>query len=150
MENLPAGAMRTGASFLLRVSQVVCSVAAVLFMCAAAGLLVIVMGALIPWSVTMAVVDAFLVFIRALAPRPRVILMVVIIDWILAMLSLAASCAAASTADFLYPRHDSSNDTTSWSPHCISAVVTLLCFASMSEVLRRDSVGIFRKKKKKL
>nr|GMD14959.1 CASP-like protein ARALYDRAFT_485429 [Ipomoea batatas] len=91
------------------------------------------MGVLIPWSVTLAVVDAFLVFIRALPPRPRIILMLVIIDWILAMLSLAASCAAASTTDFLYPDH-SSKDTTSWSPHRLefsAAAVAFLCFAAM-------------------
>ncbi|KAG8384499.1 hypothetical protein BUALT_Bualt04G0124300 [Buddleja alternifolia] len=108
MEELP-GALGTSASLALRLGQAIFAVASLLFMCldiqfysyTAFCFLVTVMGLVIPWSLTLAVVDVISVFVMRPARQPGVLSIVVIGDWVLSFLSLAASCSTASVTSLL-------------------------------------------------
>ncbi|KAL0343590.1 UNVERIFIED_CONTAM: CASP-like protein 5C1 [Sesamum angustifolium] len=63
--------------------------------------LVTIMGLVIPWSLTLAVVDVFSVFIRRPSRQRGVLSIVVLGDWVLSFLSLAASCSTASVSSLL-------------------------------------------------
>ncbi|KAG6595071.1 CASP-like protein 5C1, partial [Cucurbita argyrosperma subsp. sororia] len=63
--------------------------------------LVTIMGLMVPWSLTLAVVDGYSVFVRYLPPQARVTAIIVAGDWVLSFLALAASCSTASVADVL-------------------------------------------------
>ncbi|RDX98521.1 CASP-like protein 5C1 [Mucuna pruriens] len=108
MEEL-AGAFGTSASLALRLGQTVFSSSSLLFMCLDVGFysytafsyLVTVMGLVIPWNITLLVVDAYSVFIKYLPIQRRLILIILFGDMILSYLSLAAACSTASIADLL-------------------------------------------------
>ncbi|CAK9185453.1 unnamed protein product [Ilex paraguariensis] len=108
MDELP-GALGTSASLALRLGQAIFSVASLLFMCldvefysyTAFCFLVTIMGLDIPWSLTLALVDAFSVFVKRPSPQPGIMSIVVIGDWVLSFLTLAAACSTASVADLL-------------------------------------------------
>jgi len=108
MDELP-GALGTSASLALRLGQTVFSSASLLFMCldiefysyTAFCYLVTVMGLVIPWSMTLLVVDAYSVFIRCLPRQPRIMLVIVVGDLILSFLLLAAASSTASVTDLL-------------------------------------------------
>ncbi|WVZ22771.1 hypothetical protein V8G54_001315 [Vigna mungo] len=63
--------------------------------------LVTVMGLVIPWSITLLVVDAYSVFIKCLPLQRRLVMIVFLGDMILSYLSLAAACSTASVTDLL-------------------------------------------------
>ncbi|XP_014508558.1 CASP-like protein ARALYDRAFT_485429 isoform X1 [Vigna radiata var. radiata] len=108
MEELP-GAFGSSASLALRLGQTVFSTASLLFMCldvdfygyTAFCYLVTVMGLVIPWSITLLVVDAYSVFIKCLPLQRRLVMIVFLGDLILSYLSLAAACSTASVTDLL-------------------------------------------------
>ncbi|QCD81702.1 hypothetical protein DEO72_LG2g2032 [Vigna unguiculata] len=108
MEELP-GAFGSSASLALRLGQTVFSTASLLFMCldvdfygyTAFCYLVTVMGLVIPWSITLLVVDAYSVFIKCLPLQRRLVMIVFLGDMILSYLSLAAACSTASVTDLL-------------------------------------------------
>ncbi|PPS13901.1 hypothetical protein GOBAR_AA06659 [Gossypium barbadense] len=126
MEAVP-GALGTSASLALRLGQTVFSAASLLFMCldvefysytsfsftmlerakvllvptASYCYLVTVMGLVTPWSVSLALVDAYSVFVKGLPRQPRVLLVVIVGDWALSFLSLAAACSTASVTSLL-------------------------------------------------
>ncbi|XP_009759928.1 CASP-like protein ARALYDRAFT_485429 [Nicotiana tabacum] len=108
MDEIP-GALGTSASLALRLGQSLFSVASLLFMCLDVAFysytsfcfLVTVMGLVISWSLTLAMVDAFSVFIKRPSRQPGIISVVVLGDWVLSFLSLAASCSTASASDLL-------------------------------------------------
>ncbi|GFP80976.1 CASP-like protein aralydraft_485429 [Phtheirospermum japonicum] len=85
MEELP-GALGTSASLALRLGQAIFAVASLLFMCldvefysyTAFCFLVTIMGLVIPWSLTLAVVDVFSVFVKRPA-RQRGILSIIVL-----------------------------------------------------------------------
>uniref|UniRef100_A0A0R0KT80 CASP-like protein n=1 Tax=Glycine max TaxID=3847 RepID=A0A0R0KT80_SOYBN len=87
MEELP-GAFGSSASLALRLGQTVFSTASLLFMCldvdfygyTAFCYLVTVMGLVIPWSITLLVVDAYSVFIKCLPLQRRLIMIVFLGD----------------------------------------------------------------------
>ncbi|KAL2348450.1 hypothetical protein Fmac_002450 [Flemingia macrophylla] len=110
MEELDlAGAFGTSASLALRLGQIVFSSSSLLFICLDVGFysytafcyLVTVMGLVIPWSITLLVVDAYSVFIQYLPVQRRLIIIIFFGDMILSYLSLAAACSTASIADLL-------------------------------------------------
>ncbi|KAL8117543.1 CASP-like protein 5C3 [Apium graveolens] len=103
------GALGTSASLALRLGQALFSITSLLFMCfhvqfysyTSFCFLVTIMGLVIPWSLTLAVVDAFSIFVKR-PPRQVAIMSVVAVgDWVLSFLSLAAACSAASVTDIL-------------------------------------------------
>ncbi|KAH1082189.1 hypothetical protein J1N35_021950 [Gossypium stocksii] len=108
MEAVP-GALGTSASLALRLGQTVFSAASLLFMCldvefysyTSFSYLVTVMGLVTPWSVSLALVDAYSVFVKGLPRQPRVLLVVIVGDWALSFLSLAAACSTASVTSLL-------------------------------------------------
>ncbi|GFY93984.1 uncharacterized protein family [Actinidia rufa] len=59
------------------------------------------MGLVIPWSLTLALVDAYSVFFRRPSRQPGVMSVIFVGDWVLSFLSLAAACSTASVADIL-------------------------------------------------
>ncbi|KAI3462792.1 hypothetical protein Pfo_019455 [Paulownia fortunei] len=114
MEELP-GALGTSGSLALRLGQAIFAVASLLFMCLGIEFysyttfcfLVTIMGLVIPWSLTLALVDVLSVYVNRPVLPPGILSIVVVGDWVLSFLSLAASCSAASVTDFLLASGDS-------------------------------------------
>lgn len=108
MDELP-GTLGTSASLALRLGQSLFSIASLLFMCldvpfysyTAFCFMVTVMGLVMAWSLTLAMVDAFSILIKLPSRQPGIVSIVVLGDWVLSFLSLAASCSTASAADYL-------------------------------------------------
>ncbi|XP_008809470.2 CASP-like protein 5C1 isoform X1 [Phoenix dactylifera] len=108
MDETP-GSVGTTASLSLRLGQAFFSSASLLFMSVgvefysytAFCFLVTIMGLVIPWSCTLAMVDIYSLFAGCPLRLPRVMVIVVIGDWVLSVLSLAAACASASVIDLL-------------------------------------------------
>ncbi|XP_007047092.2 PREDICTED: CASP-like protein ARALYDRAFT_485429 [Theobroma cacao] len=108
MERVP-GALGTSASLALRLGQTIFSSASLLFMCldvefysyTSFSYLVTVMGLVTPWSVSLALVDAYSVFVKCLPRHPRVLLILIVGDWALSFLSLAAACSTASVTSLI-------------------------------------------------
>ncbi|CAI0458561.1 unnamed protein product [Linum tenue] len=82
--------MGTSASLSLRLGHAFFSTASLLFMClhidfynyTAFSYLVTVMGLMIPWSLTLVMVDAYSVFIKYLPHQPRILLVIIAGDWV--------------------------------------------------------------------
>ncbi|KAM4118048.1 hypothetical protein ACB094_02G171400 [Castanea mollissima] len=63
--------------------------------------LVTVMGLVIPWSLTLIVVDAYSVFIKCLPRQPKILLVIIVGDSVLSFLLLAAASSTASVTNVL-------------------------------------------------
>ncbi|KAK4752120.1 hypothetical protein SAY87_020918 [Trapa incisa] len=108
MEEVP-GAVGTSASFALRLGQTLFSSASLLFMSlgvdfygyTAFCFLVTVMGLVIPWSFTLALVDVYSVLVKCPLRLPGTMTIIVVGDWVLSFLTLAAACSTASVVDLL-------------------------------------------------
>ncbi|XVF17792.1 hypothetical protein REPUB_Repub10bG0154400 [Reevesia pubescens] len=108
MEQVP-GALGTSASLALRLGQTLFSSASLLLMCldfefysyTSFSYLVTLMGLVTPWSVTLALVDAYSVFIKCLPRQSRILLIIIVGDLALSFLSLAAACSTASVTSLL-------------------------------------------------
>ncbi|XP_047313404.1 CASP-like protein 5C1 [Impatiens glandulifera] len=109
MNELP-GSLGTTASLALRLGQAIFSVSSLLFMCYNVQFnnlppfcfLVTIMGLVLPWSMTFALVDLYSICIIKLNSRQAGLMFVIVIgDWILSMLTLAAAGSVASLTDFL-------------------------------------------------
>ncbi|KAM1702030.1 hypothetical protein FF1_027205 [Malus domestica] len=108
MDELP-GSLGTSASLALRFGQTIFSTASLLFMCldvefysyTAFCYLVTIMGLVVPWSMTLMIVDVYSVFFRYLPRRPRITTIIILGDLALSYLSLAAACSTASTTYLL-------------------------------------------------
>ncbi|XP_076922284.1 CASP-like protein 5C3 [Bidens hawaiensis] len=109
MEPQFPGSIGTSSSLVLRLGQALFSVASLLFMCVGVQFyaytsfcfLVTIKGLTIPWSLTLAMVDAFSVFVKRPSRQLQIVSVVVAGDWILSFLSLAAACSTASVSDFM-------------------------------------------------
>ncbi|RDX94130.1 CASP-like protein 5C1, partial [Mucuna pruriens] len=101
MDELP-GSVGTGASFSLRLGQIMFSSASLLFI-----YLVTIMGLVIPWSFTLALVDGYSVLVECPIRQPGILLIIVVGDWVLSILTLAAACSTASVVDLLLNTHGS-------------------------------------------
>ncbi|KAL9414981.1 hypothetical protein AB3S75_043285 [Citrus x aurantiifolia] len=108
-ENQVPGSVGTSASLSLRLGQTIFSSASLLFMSLGVEFysytsfcyLVTIMGLVIPWSFTMAIVDGYSVLVKCPIRQPGVLLIIVVGDWVLSILTLAAACSTASVADLL-------------------------------------------------
>ncbi|GAB4847084.1 hypothetical protein Ancab_026094 [Ancistrocladus abbreviatus] len=117
MDQVP-GSLGTPASLALRLAQMVFSAASLFFMClqidfynyTAFCFLVTVMGLIVPWSMTLGLVDTYCVFVDCPTRLPGIVTIVIMGDWVLSYLSLGASCATASAAPYLL--------SASSPPHC--------------------------------
>ncbi|KAJ6409689.1 CASP-LIKE PROTEIN 5B3 [Salix viminalis] len=59
------------------------------------------MGLAIPWSFTLAIVDGYSVLVKCPIRQPGILLIIVLGDWVLSTLILAAACSTASVVDLL-------------------------------------------------
>ncbi|KAK6916513.1 Casparian strip membrane protein domain, partial [Dillenia turbinata] len=108
MDEVP-GSVGTTAGFSLRLGQTFFSSASLLFMSlgvefysyTAFCFLVTIMGLVIPWSFTLGLVDGYSVLVKCPLRQPGVLLLIVIGDWVLSILTLAAACSTASVVDLL-------------------------------------------------
>ncbi|XP_055815744.1 CASP-like protein 5C1 [Solanum dulcamara] len=104
------GAVGTSAGFALRLGQTIFSAASLLFMYlgvefhnyTAFCFLVTIMGLVIPWSITLALIDIYYVLIRCPIRQPGILLFIVIGDWALSFLTLAAASSIAGIVDVLH------------------------------------------------
>ncbi|KAF6166551.1 hypothetical protein GIB67_005413 [Kingdonia uniflora] len=104
------GSLGTSVSFSLRMGQTIFSSASLLFMSlgvefysyTAFCYLVTAMGLLVPWSLTLSLVDGYSVLVAGPVRQRGILVAVVIGDWILSMLALAAACATSSVIDLLH------------------------------------------------
>ncbi|XP_054779341.1 CASP-like protein 5C1 isoform X2 [Prosopis cineraria] len=133
MDELP-GSVGTIASFSLRLGQTMFSSASLLFMSfgvefysyTAFCYLVTIMGLVIPWSFTLALVDGYSVLLKCPIHQPIILLIIVIGDWILSVLTLAAACSTSSVVDLLIHSHGSYCPWKYCSRYQISAVMAFL------------------------
>ncbi|XP_068657425.1 CASP-like protein 5C1 [Aristolochia californica] len=108
MEETP-GSLGTKTSLSLRLGQAIFSSASLLFMSVGVEFysytafcyLVTIMGLVIPWSFTLAMVDGYSLFIQCPLRQPSIMVIIVFGDWVLSMLSLAAASATASSIELL-------------------------------------------------
>ncbi|XP_050231564.1 CASP-like protein 5C1 isoform X2 [Mercurialis annua] len=108
MEEVP-GSVGTSASFSLRLGQTIFSGASLFFMALGAQFysytafryLVTVMGLAIPWSLTLAIVDGYSVLVKCSIRQQGIVVIIIVGDWVLSLLTLAAACSTASVVDLL-------------------------------------------------
>ncbi|PKI47512.1 hypothetical protein CRG98_032102 [Punica granatum] len=103
MDEVP-GSVGTSASFALRLGQTLFSSASLLFMSVGVDFygytafcyLVTIMGLVIPWSFTLALVDGYSVLVKCPLRQPGIMAIIVVGDWVLSILTLAAACSTSS------------------------------------------------------
>ncbi|KVI10756.1 CASP-like protein 5C1 [Cynara cardunculus var. scolymus] len=108
MDDVP-GSMGTSAGFALRLGQTIFSSAALLFMALGGQFysytsfcfLVTIMGLVIPWSFTLAFLDGYSVLVTHPVRQKGILFIIVIGDWVLLTLTLAAASSAAAVVDIL-------------------------------------------------
>ncbi|KAL2537555.1 CASP-like protein 5C2 [Forsythia ovata] len=108
MDAVP-GSVGTSASFALRLGQAIFSSASLFFMSLGVGFysytafcfLVTVMGLVIPWSFTLALLDGYSILVKCSIRQSGILLVIVVGDLVLSILSLAAASSTASIVDLL-------------------------------------------------
>ncbi|XP_010531205.1 PREDICTED: CASP-like protein 5C1 isoform X1 [Tarenaya hassleriana] len=144
----------TGVSFVLRLGQTLFSSASLLFMCfddefyayTAFCYLVTIMGLVTPWSVTLALVDAYSVIVQRLPLQARVISVIMAGDFVranpitlrllafkvLSFLSLGGVCASSSVVGLMKGAGTSFCGETLCSRYQLSATMAFLsCLLSL-------------------
>ncbi|KAK4346547.1 hypothetical protein RND71_032886 [Anisodus tanguticus] len=104
-------------------------VTVVIEFCKQENFLVTVMGLVMAWSLTLVMVDAFSVLIKRPARQPGIISVVVLGDWVLSFLSLAASCSTASVVDYLLCHSSPFCDGTLCTRYQLSATMAFLSWS---------------------
>ncbi|PHU10564.1 CASP-like protein 5C1 [Capsicum chinense] len=110
MDDEVPGAVGTSASFALRLGQSIFSAASLLFMSlgvefhnyTAFCFLVTIMGLVIPWSITLALIDIYSLLIHCPIRQPGIFFFIVLGDWALSFLTLAAASSIAGIVDVLH------------------------------------------------
>ncbi|KAH8479436.1 hypothetical protein H0E87_031338 [Populus deltoides] len=98
--------------------------------------LVTIMGLAIPWSFTLAIVDGYSVLVKCPIRQPGILLIIVLGDWVLSTLILAAACSTASVVDLLLHSNGSHCPPKICSRYQISAAMAFLSwFLSMASSL---------------
>ncbi|KAL3538926.1 hypothetical protein ACH5RR_002292 [Cinchona calisaya] len=128
------GSMGTSASIILRLGQAIFSVASLLFMSlgvdfynyTAFCFLVIVMGLVIPWSFTLALLDGYSILVQCPVRQLGILLVIVIGDWVLSILTLAAASSTAAIVNLLFQADDSFCPPKYCSRYLISAMLAFL------------------------
>lgn len=109
MDEVP-GSMGTTSGLSLRLLQTIFSSASLLFMSlgvefysyTAFCYLVTIMGLVIPWSFTLALVDGYSVLVKCPVRQPGILVTIAAGDWVLSVLTLAAASSTASVVDLLH------------------------------------------------
>ncbi|WVZ01930.1 hypothetical protein V8G54_022736 [Vigna mungo] len=98
--------------------------------------LVTIMGLVIPWSFTLALVDGYSVLLKCPIRQPGILLIIVVGDWVLSTLTLAAASSTASVVDLLLNTHGSFCPQKLCSRYRISAIMAFLSwFLSLASSL---------------
>ncbi|WCJ33833.1 CASP-like protein 5C1 [Euphorbia peplus] len=143
MDDIP-GSVGTSAGFSLRLGQTIFSSASLFFMSIGAQFynytafcyLVTVMGLAIPWSFTLAIIDGYSVLVKCPIRQHGILIIIIIGDWVLSTLTLAAACSTASVVDLLLHSSASYCPATICSRYQVSAAMAFLTwFLSMSSSL---------------
>ncbi|KAK4424165.1 CASP-like protein 5C1 [Sesamum alatum] len=108
MKNIP-GSMGTCASIALRLGQAICSSSSILFMSLGVGFysytafcfLVTIMGLVIPWSFTLALLDGYSILAKFPIHQSGMLQVIILGDLVLSILTLAAASSTASIVDLL-------------------------------------------------
>ncbi|KAL0376124.1 UNVERIFIED_CONTAM: CASP-like protein 5C1 [Sesamum calycinum] len=108
MKNIP-GSMGTCASIALRLGQAICSSVSILFMSLGVGFysytafcfLVTIMGLVIPWSFTLALLDGYSILAKFPIHQSGMLQVIILGDLVLSILTLAAASSTASIVDLL-------------------------------------------------
>ncbi|KAJ8441949.1 hypothetical protein Cgig2_020094 [Carnegiea gigantea] len=108
MDEVP-GSVGTTASLSLRMGQVFFSCASLLFMSLGADFYsytafcyqITVMGLVIPWSFTLALADGYCILFKCPLHQSGILIILIIGDWVLSVLTLAAASSTASIVDLL-------------------------------------------------
>ncbi|KAG6605099.1 CASP-like protein 5C1, partial [Cucurbita argyrosperma subsp. sororia] len=104
------GSVGTGGSFSLRLGQTLFSSASLLFMSlgiefysyTAFCYLVTVMGLVIPWSFTLALVDGYSVLVKCPLRQPGILTIIIVGDWVLSLLTLAAAARRRVSSTYFF------------------------------------------------
>ncbi|XP_027112357.2 CASP-like protein 5C1 [Coffea eugenioides] len=128
------GSMGTSASFILRLGQAIFSSASLLSMSlgvdfysyTAFCFLVTVMGLVIPWSFTLALLDGYSILVQCPVKQLGILLVIVIGDWVLSILTLAAASSTAGIVDLLLQADESFCPPQYCSRYLISALLAFL------------------------
>ncbi|XP_071726155.1 CASP-like protein 5C1 [Rutidosis leptorrhynchoides] len=143
MDDVP-GSMGTSAGFALRLGQTIFSSASLLFMSFGVQFysytsfcfLVTIMGLVIPWSFTLALLDGYSVLVKRPIRQKGILLIIVIGDWVLSMLTLGAASSAASVVDILLTSGESVCSPKVCSRYLLSTIFAFLSwFLSMASSL---------------
>ncbi|KAI3856624.1 hypothetical protein MKX03_019621 [Papaver bracteatum] len=59
------------------------------------------MGLVLPWSFTLAMVDAYSLCAKCPLRQPGILWIIIMGDWVLSILALAAACSTAAVIDLL-------------------------------------------------
>ncbi|KAE8726015.1 CASP-like protein 5C1 [Hibiscus syriacus] len=111
------GSLGTSVGCSLRLGQTLFSCAFLLFMSlgvefysntALCYLVVTIMGLVIPWSLTLAMVDGYYILVKCPVRQPGVLVIIAAGDWVLSVLTLAAECSTASVVGLLFHSDSSS------------------------------------------
>nr|KAJ0197390.1 hypothetical protein LSAT_V11C700377290 [Lactuca sativa] len=131
MDDVP-GSMGTSAGFALRLGQTIFSSASLLFM----AFLVTIMGLVIPWSFTLALLDGYSVLVTCPVRQKGILVIIVIGDWVLSTLTLAAASSGASVVDILMRADESFCPSNICSRYLLSTIFAFLAwFLSMGSSL---------------
>ncbi|KAF5448751.1 hypothetical protein F2P56_029256 [Juglans regia] len=143
MDEVP-GSLGTSASFSLRLGQTLFASASLLFMSLGVDFysytafcyLVTIMSLVIPWSLTLALVDGYSVLVKCPVRQPGILLIIVFGDWVLSILTLAAACSTVSVVDLLLHFNGSYCPPKLCSRYQISAAMAFLSwFMSLASAL---------------
>ncbi|CAN4112308.1 unnamed protein product [Withania somnifera] len=139
MDDEVPGAVGTSASFALRLGQTIFSAASLLFMSlgvefhnyTAFCFLVTIMGLVIPWSMTLALIDIYSVLIRC-----SILQLGILLFTALAFLTLAAASSIAGIVDVLHRADETFCSVELCSRYQVSSGLAFLsCFLSMASSL---------------
>ncbi|CAH1450353.1 CASP-like protein 5C1 [Lactuca sativa] len=143
MDDVP-GSMGTSAGFALRLGQTIFSSASLLFMAygvqfysySSFCFLVTIMGLVIPWSFTLALLDGYSVLVTCPVRQKGILVIIVIGDWVLSTLTLAAASSGASVVDILMRADESFCPSNICSRYLLSTIFAFLAwFLSMGSSL---------------
>ncbi|KAK8625359.1 hypothetical protein V6N13_090232 [Hibiscus sabdariffa] len=152
MDGVP-GSLGTSVGFSLRLGQTLFSCASLLFMSlgvefysyTAFCYLVTIMGLVIPWSFTLALVDGYSVLVKCPVRQPGVLVIIAAGDWVLSVLTLAAACSTASVVDLLFHSGGSICSPKCCSRYQLSAAMAFItCFGVLP--ITRAGTSVIRDK----
>ncbi|KAI3448066.1 hypothetical protein Pfo_004731 [Paulownia fortunei] len=103
------GSIGTSASIALRLGQAIFSASSIFFMSLGVGFysytafcfLVTIMGLVIPWSFTLAILDGYSILARFPIRQSGILQVIILGDSVLSILTLAAASSTASIVDLL-------------------------------------------------